>query len=171
MLSATLPWCQNFVWWCLIFVYPQYLTGISSPFWNLEFWGGCHIAGKFMHPWIYILLLCFIRTLCFYIEYVVKKNRYVLIVKFVALLWSYCATHTQKNKNPKCALNPKRLKTTGFKAWTCAGSNLTNCLYLLPRCTNSGAFTFTSSVLLHVVVPRHRGCFPCSIRVVRTLYL
>jgi len=73
-LCSKLLWWQNFVWWCLIFVYPQYLTGILSPFWNLEFWDGCHISRKFMHPWIYILLLYFTRTSCFYMVYVIKKK-------------------------------------------------------------------------------------------------
>jgi hypothetical protein len=79
MLCSRLLWWQNFVWWCLIFVYPQCLTGISSPFWNLEFWGSCHIAAKFMHPWVYILLLCFIRTLFLY-RICCWKNRRVLMV-------------------------------------------------------------------------------------------
>lgn len=95
MLYSRLLWWQNFVWWCPIFLYPQYLIGNLSPFWNLKFWDGCHISRKFTHPWIYILLLYFTRTSCFYIGYVIKKIG-VCSYSYVCYSSAIVVCHTQK---------------------------------------------------------------------------
>jgi hypothetical protein len=44
---------------CLIVLDPLYSTLFMSPFWSLEFWGGCYVFGKGVHLWClaYITLL------------------------------------------------------------------------------------------------------------------
>jgi len=51
ILGVRSLWGLNFVRWPLIFLGPYYGMFFVSPFWCLEFWGGCYTFGTFVHAW------------------------------------------------------------------------------------------------------------------------
>jgi hypothetical protein len=44
---------------------PSYGTCLISPFRPLEFWGGCYIFGKFVHPWLWYAVVSRWRSVIF----------------------------------------------------------------------------------------------------------
>lgn len=58
--GCTKPRSLHFVWWCLIFVVPQYGTFLKSRFWRPEFWVGSYASVMFINrgpQWLLTVLI------------------------------------------------------------------------------------------------------------------
>jgi hypothetical protein len=90
ILLARSPGWILFVWWH-IFVGPQYRTSFMSPFWCLEFWGGCEIKIAFIGSWNkseFSLMFTAIQFRIF--SMLVFKTNFICCLVWVWNVISYC---------------------------------------------------------------------------------